>query len=580
MTQFPLLTGQSPDNYQPNVNALINAFNGFMNQVNNLLVGQAITALGISSASGLPTSIIVTGYATQGDYGAGAIYTSNGASPTGPLARQSADGVWFNLVLIPSSIPIGYAGAKSDGITDDSVAITTAIALTGSITLPSATTLFNSNLVWTTPININGAGSEFSILKFGGSSGTAIQYNQGQSADKTRWQGFTLLGPVDITTGGSSSIIGLYQGGSAGCARFDKTDVKIKGFGIGQQDGDRAYLIGHYACTWDLNYNHLYHPIPAGAVGERMTFVNCFFGYSGEVYSLGVESLANVGVYVASGDYYFHGCSFDCSRIEAIGGAITLTSNHYEWPSPSLTVNKLSAFLSVGATASVAMYGGYMINQATNNQANGCLIETVSGNAGGQLTIDGLTVSATASGLVDQGSALTVRMTNVTGLTNFTHYFVNSGGAQTTFDGVSQPRYNNGAINYTSNTLASMAFSQVETNSNIPRIQFEGVLYITGTAAGNIQIDFGGGSTTFSTFFADVEIWGGTTLLAKQQVTTTTTAVNGGSSTAPTMIRIQGTGVISSSGPHSWSIRGAQQAASGTTTINPGSYFTVRGVYN
>src|SRR5215471_17756192 len=53
----------------------------------------------------IPTTTIVTptfitnGYSTPGDEGAGAMYTSNGATSLGMGAIQDAAGTWFNLIV-------------------------------------------------------------------------------------------------------------------------------------------------------------------------------------------------------------------------------------------------------------------------------------------------------------------------------------------------------------------------------------------------------------------------------------------------------------------------------------------------
>src|SRR5215472_5684551 len=42
---------------------------------------------------------ISSGFYNTGDLGAGAVYTSVGAGPSGPLAIQDANGVWFQLLI-------------------------------------------------------------------------------------------------------------------------------------------------------------------------------------------------------------------------------------------------------------------------------------------------------------------------------------------------------------------------------------------------------------------------------------------------------------------------------------------------
>jgi hypothetical protein len=71
----------------------------------------------------LPSNtIMLSGYAAAGDYGAGAIYTSVGAGPSGPMAIQDLSGTWWNLLLTPE-LNIGWFGAVGDGTTDDTTAV-------------------------------------------------------------------------------------------------------------------------------------------------------------------------------------------------------------------------------------------------------------------------------------------------------------------------------------------------------------------------------------------------------------------------------------------------------------------------
>lgn len=61
---------------------------------------------------------MVSGFSTIGDLGVGAVYTSNGAMAGGPMAIQSRNGIWYNL-LVGTSTNVGFWGAKGDGLTDD-----------------------------------------------------------------------------------------------------------------------------------------------------------------------------------------------------------------------------------------------------------------------------------------------------------------------------------------------------------------------------------------------------------------------------------------------------------------------------
>ena len=72
------------------------------------------------------STVVLAGFYVSGDLGAGAIYTSVGASSGGPMAIQDASGTWFNLIT-DNGTNVGYWGAKGDGTTDDSTTIQAAI---------------------------------------------------------------------------------------------------------------------------------------------------------------------------------------------------------------------------------------------------------------------------------------------------------------------------------------------------------------------------------------------------------------------------------------------------------------------
>lgn len=102
-------------------------------------VSLTITRAQIPSVTMLVTTFMVSGYTTAGDLGAGAIYTSQGATGAGPGAIQDAASVWFNLVL-SGPANVGWFGAVADGEvgagTDNSPFFTAALAASPSIYVP------------------------------------------------------------------------------------------------------------------------------------------------------------------------------------------------------------------------------------------------------------------------------------------------------------------------------------------------------------------------------------------------------------------------------------------------------------
>jgi hypothetical protein len=74
----------------------------------------------------LPDTFSVSGFSTPGDLGAGAVYTSQGATSAGPMAFQN-NGVWYQLVL-GGEVNVGWFGAKCDGTVNDLPALDAAVA--------------------------------------------------------------------------------------------------------------------------------------------------------------------------------------------------------------------------------------------------------------------------------------------------------------------------------------------------------------------------------------------------------------------------------------------------------------------
>lgn len=128
-----------------------------------------ITRAQIPSYTVLPTTVMVMGFSTLGDFGAGAIYTKGVAS--GPMPIQNAAGEWYNIVL-NAPINAGYAGVKGDCY-QSAATITTTI---GSIsaTLSSA----DANIVAGHTLVIDGVGN----LIIATIAGTAITFQSPAAA--------------------------------------------------------------------------------------------------------------------------------------------------------------------------------------------------------------------------------------------------------------------------------------------------------------------------------------------------------------------------------------------------------------
>ena len=89
-------------------------------------IGAPITRAQISTMAILPATFMVSGFSTTGDLGAGAIYSSQAAGPSSPMAIQNASGTWYGLV-ITGPANVGWFGAVGDGATNDTAAIQAAI---------------------------------------------------------------------------------------------------------------------------------------------------------------------------------------------------------------------------------------------------------------------------------------------------------------------------------------------------------------------------------------------------------------------------------------------------------------------
>src|ERR1700730_17446183 len=92
------------------------------------LYGKSAATVGTVTKPQLPTlplgaiTLFMSGSVVPGDNGAGALYTSQGATSAGPMAIQDASGRWFQLVL-NDIVNAGWFNATGNGVTDDTPAL-------------------------------------------------------------------------------------------------------------------------------------------------------------------------------------------------------------------------------------------------------------------------------------------------------------------------------------------------------------------------------------------------------------------------------------------------------------------------
>ncbi|MFG1302196.1 right-handed parallel beta-helix repeat-containing protein [Xanthobacter sp. V3C-3] len=94
------------------------------------LVTLNITRAQIASTDIQVKAFMVTGYSTDGDLGAGAIYVLG--TSAGPMAIQDSTGRWFQLSVGSGPVSLGWFGAKGDGTTNDSAALQAWLTYIGS----------------------------------------------------------------------------------------------------------------------------------------------------------------------------------------------------------------------------------------------------------------------------------------------------------------------------------------------------------------------------------------------------------------------------------------------------------------
>jgi hypothetical protein len=324
-------------------------------------------------------TIRVSGYTTPGDLGAGADYTSQGATSGSPMAIQDAVGTWYQLV-ITDRVHAGWFGALGAG-GDYTTALQGAMAAANTAVVPCD--IGGGNYKITAPINIVSG----TLRGVGTWSGVgAVTYIHAATAGMTmmkltggagRLQGVVLDGDIG-NLGLTFASIGLfvdqnaryrvedvdiYSCSKAGLAlsttqnsTFLKVYVNLCSYAIVLANGARnnsffncntgnwnanykitsttyanTIAILFLINTGDADYNQ---PVTAGG-NDR----NNFFGgiYEGSGFALGFQNISNMGA-GQNGVNCFFGDEFDALTILTVAsspqanmGTVVLHTNYFGW---------------------------------------------------------------------------------------------------------------------------------------------------------------------------------------------------------------------------------------------------------
>lgn len=175
---------------------------------------------------GTSSTITTIGFSSQGDLGTGAIYTSVGAGPTGPMAIQDAGGTWFQLV-IRGHASVGWFGAEGNGTTDDSTAVLDTVQAVvtaggGTINFPPGTFKMLSQFTFPAvndtpqvPLKLQGEGaawdSDLIDLNAVGSSTLDLRYNGTVAKLLATYHGLLEITGLAFTDNGTSSLPYVYS---------------------------------------------------------------------------------------------------------------------------------------------------------------------------------------------------------------------------------------------------------------------------------------------------------------------------------------------------------------------------------
>jgi hypothetical protein len=214
-----------------------------------------------STSIGPNKTFISSGFTTAGDLGIGAIYTSVGASPSGPMAIQDATGTWFQLV-INSPANVGWFGAVGDGSTNDTAAFVSCYSVCAAngfeIYIPPGTYKVDA-LTWDQGVNVRGSGSFQTTFIPSGNNLTVVTFVGVSPDDRSR---ITEVGHFRVDGASASNIVGVHILNSNNNHLQDIAAVSCSDTGIHIEGGNFNLFdfFSGYSCGPD-----------AGGIGIRIT---------------------------------------------------------------------------------------------------------------------------------------------------------------------------------------------------------------------------------------------------------------------------------------------------------------------
>jgi hypothetical protein len=178
--QFYFPGGETPTTLLPIASVRANGVLAFDPIGNPFVTPITITGTIATTALSLPRSlfstvtqtsntVMLSGFYTYADKGAGAIYTSVGAGPSGPMAVQDHAGTWFQLVIV-DHFNVCWFGAKGDGVTDETTAIQNALNYASSIgfntvDFPPGTFMVSNTITLPNGVSMRGNGKRQTFIR-------------------------------------------------------------------------------------------------------------------------------------------------------------------------------------------------------------------------------------------------------------------------------------------------------------------------------------------------------------------------------------------------------------------------------